>query len=119
MATGHHAAVSAGVDQDGRWRSSVTERSACPRCWLRDGSVRSGSSLSAATPRARVLAREFGATDVVAERGETAIEAVAELTGGIGMDAALECVGTARVDLHRVHSRPGGFDGRDRGGTSR
>jgi threonine dehydrogenase-like Zn-dependent dehydrogenase len=40
------------------------------------------------------LARRFGATDVVAERGEAGAKAVAELLGGIGADAVLECVGT-------------------------
>ena len=42
----------------------------------------------------QAIARDFGATDVVAERGDAGIEAVMELTGGIGADAVLECVGT-------------------------
>src|SRR5207244_11129544 len=40
------------------------------------------------------LAREFGATDIVEERGEAAVDAVKQLTDGVGVDAALECVGT-------------------------
>lgn len=40
------------------------------------------------------LAREFGATDVVRERGEAAIESVRALTGGFGAHAVLECVGS-------------------------
>jgi threonine dehydrogenase-like Zn-dependent dehydrogenase len=40
------------------------------------------------------LGLEFGATDIVAERGETATEAVMAMTDGVGVDAALECVGT-------------------------
>ena len=40
------------------------------------------------------LAVEFGATDIVAERGDEGIERVKDLTGGIGADAVLECVGT-------------------------
>jgi threonine dehydrogenase-like Zn-dependent dehydrogenase len=40
------------------------------------------------------LAREFGATDIVEARGDEATEAVLSLTGGVGVDAALECVGT-------------------------
>src|ERR1700754_3048898 len=40
------------------------------------------------------LGREFGATDVVAERGEEGIERVHELTGGDGTHAVIECVGT-------------------------
>jgi threonine dehydrogenase-like Zn-dependent dehydrogenase len=45
-------------------------------------------------PARQALAREFGATDIVEERGEAAVEAVLGLTGGIGVDAAAECVGT-------------------------
>jgi len=41
------------------------------------------------------LAREFGATDVVPERGEEAVERVKELTGGLGAHSVLECVGLA------------------------
>jgi threonine dehydrogenase-like Zn-dependent dehydrogenase len=40
------------------------------------------------------IARRFGATDVVAQRGEEAVEAVRELTGGHGAHAVLEAVGT-------------------------
>src|SRR5439155_840520 len=42
------------------------------------------------------LARSFGATDIIAERGDAATEAVLELTDGVGVDAAVECVGTAQ-----------------------
>jgi len=45
-------------------------------------------------PARQQLARSFGATDIVAERGEPAIEAIKEMTDGIGVDAAVECVGT-------------------------
>ncbi|RUU13432.1 IMP dehydrogenase, partial [Mesorhizobium sp. USDA-HM6] len=41
------------------------------------------------------LAREFGATDIVAERGEEGIARIKELTGGVGADSVLECVGTS------------------------
>jgi threonine dehydrogenase-like Zn-dependent dehydrogenase len=44
----------------------------------------------------QALAREFGATDVVAERGDAAVEKVKEMTGGVGVDATLECVGTGQ-----------------------
>ncbi len=40
------------------------------------------------------LALEFGATDIVDTRGDQAVEDVKKLTGGVGVDAALECVGT-------------------------
>lgn len=42
----------------------------------------------------QLLAREFGATDIVAERGEAGIARVMELTNGVGADCVLECVGT-------------------------
>lgn len=54
------------------------------------------------------LARAFGATDIVAERGDEGIERIKELTGGIGADSVLECVGTAQA-LHSA--RPGGIVG--------
>ena len=44
----------------------------------------------------QALARSFGATDIVAERGDAAIQAILEMTDGVGVDAALECVGTAQ-----------------------
>lgn len=40
------------------------------------------------------LARCFGVTDIVAARGDKAIETVKEMTDGIGVDATMECVGT-------------------------
>ncbi|MBK3631121.1 zinc-dependent alcohol dehydrogenase family protein, partial [Streptomyces sp. MBT49] len=58
------------------------------------------------------LARAFGATDIVAERGEEGIERVKELTGGIGAGSVLECVGTAEAMRQALHSaRPGGSVG--------
>jgi threonine dehydrogenase-like Zn-dependent dehydrogenase len=55
------------------------------------------------------LAREFGATDVVAARGDEGVAAVRELTGGIGADSVLECVGTAESMRQALNStRPGG-----------
>ena len=45
-------------------------------------------------PARQAVAREFGATDVVTERGDAAVEAVRGMTGGLGVEAALECVGT-------------------------
>ncbi|MEU5769125.1 zinc-dependent alcohol dehydrogenase family protein [Streptomyces asoensis] len=58
------------------------------------------------------LARAFGATDIVAERGEEGIERIRELTGGIGAGSVLECVGTAEAMRQALHSaRPGGSVG--------
>ncbi len=59
------------------------------------------------------LGRDFGATDIVSDRGDEAIERVRELTGGLGVQSALECVGhdlSMQTALGVV--RPGGAVGR-------
>jgi threonine dehydrogenase-like Zn-dependent dehydrogenase len=59
------------------------------------------------------LAREFGATDVVSERGDEAIERVRELTNGFGVHSVLECVGLEQSMLTAISiARPGGAVGR-------
>ncbi|PCR99475.1 zinc-dependent alcohol dehydrogenase family protein [Lactococcus fujiensis] len=59
------------------------------------------------------LARDFGATDVIADRGEKAVEAVRSLTDGLGADAVLECVGTAQsIETAFQVARPGAIVGR-------
>lgn len=45
-------------------------------------------------PTRQTLAKEFGATDIVPERGDDATEKILQLTDGVGADAVLECVGT-------------------------
>ena len=56
------------------------------------------------------LAREFGATDIVTERGEEGVARIKELTNGIGADSVLECVGTQESVLQAIRcTRPGGF----------
>jgi threonine dehydrogenase-like Zn-dependent dehydrogenase len=63
-------------------------------------------------PARQKLAREFGATDVVTERGEEGVARVKELTGGIGADSVLECVGTEDAMTQAIQStRPGGYVG--------
>jgi threonine dehydrogenase-like Zn-dependent dehydrogenase len=58
----------------------------------------------------QTLAREFGATDILTERGEEGVAAVKELTKGIGADSVLECVGTQESMMQAIQSaRPGGF----------
>lgn len=55
------------------------------------------------------LALEFGATDIVTERGDEGVARVKELTNGIGADSVLECVGTAEAMRQALHTaRPGG-----------
>lgn len=56
------------------------------------------------------LAREFGATEIVSERGEEAVARVKEMTGDVGADAVLECVGTPEAMTQAIHStRRGGY----------
>jgi len=58
------------------------------------------------------LAREFGATDIVVERGEQGVARIKDLTDGIGADSVLECVGTQESMMQAVSSaRPGGYVG--------
>ncbi|SCB33112.1 zinc-dependent alcohol dehydrogenase family protein [Rhizobium multihospitium] len=58
------------------------------------------------------LALEYGATDIVTERGDAGVAKINELTGGIGADSVLECVGTQESMLQAINSaRPGGSIG--------
>ena len=58
------------------------------------------------------LARDFGATDIVTERGDEGIDRIKELTKGIGADSVLECVGTQESMMQAIRStRPGGSVG--------
>jgi threonine dehydrogenase-like Zn-dependent dehydrogenase len=55
------------------------------------------------------LAREFGATDIVTERGNEGAARIKELTNGVGADSVLECVGTQESMWQAIHAtRPGG-----------
>src|SRR5438552_17660628 len=58
------------------------------------------------------LAREFGATDIVTERGDEGVERIKELTHGVGADSVLECVGTQESMMQAIQAtRPGGAVG--------
>jgi threonine dehydrogenase-like Zn-dependent dehydrogenase len=58
------------------------------------------------------LAREFGATDIVTERGDEGVARIMDLTNGIGADSVLECVGTQESMMQAIHAaRPGGCVG--------
>lgn len=96
MSTGHHAAVCAGV-QTGATVAVVGDGAVGLSAVL--AAKRLGAERIIALSRhadRQALAREFGATDIVAARGEEAIETVKELTGGVGVDATMECVGTGQ-----------------------
>ena len=65
-------------------------------------------AMSRHAPRQK-LAREFGATDIITERGDEGVERVMELTKGLGADSVLECVGTQESMMQAIRSaRPGG-----------
>jgi threonine dehydrogenase-like Zn-dependent dehydrogenase len=56
------------------------------------------------------LAREFGATDIVVERGDEGVTRIKDLTGGVGADSVLECVGTSEAMQQAIGAtRPGGY----------
>ncbi|EWT02097.1 IMP dehydrogenase [Intrasporangium oryzae NRRL B-24470] len=119
MATGWHAAVASRVRPGGT--AVVIGDGAVGLCGViaaKELGAERVVAMSRHEPRQR-LATEFGATDVVAERDDAGVEAVMELTGGIGADAVLECVGTdqSMKTAFRV-ARPGatvGFVGAPHG----
>ncbi|MFH8655656.1 zinc-binding dehydrogenase [Streptomyces afghaniensis] len=97
MGTGHHGAVTAGV---GRGDSVlVVGDGAVGLCAvIAAGRLGAERIVLMGRHRARTdLGREFGATDVVAERGEEGVARVRELTGGDGVDKVIEAVGTLQA----------------------
>jgi threonine dehydrogenase-like Zn-dependent dehydrogenase len=93
MATGHHAAVAAKVGPGKT--AAVVGDGAVGLCGV-IAARRLGAEqiiLLGRRPDRIALARKFGATDVVSERGDEAVEGVRELTGGLGAESVLECVG--------------------------
>jgi threonine dehydrogenase-like Zn-dependent dehydrogenase len=113
MGTGHHAAVTARVAPG--HKVAVVGDGAVGLCGI-IAAKRLGAEQIIVMGRheARIdLARQFGATDVVSERGEEAIERVRALTGGFGVHAVLECVGTEQaIETSMGIVRPGGAVGR-------
>jgi hypothetical protein len=113
MGTGHHAAVAAEV---GPGKSvAVVGDGAVGLCGV-IAARRLGAEqiiIMGRHPGRITLANEFGATHVVTERGEEAIERVRELTGGFGVHSVLECVGLEQSMLTALSiARPGGAVGR-------
>jgi threonine dehydrogenase-like Zn-dependent dehydrogenase len=63
-------------------------------------------------PSRQRLAREYGATDIVEERGDGGVARIKELTHGLGADSMIEAVGTQESMLQAIHAtRPGGHVG--------
>jgi threonine dehydrogenase-like Zn-dependent dehydrogenase len=68
-------------------------------------------AMSRHEPRQK-LAREFGATDIVTERGDEGVARIKEMTGGFGADSVIEAVGTQQSMMQAIRStRPGGHIG--------
>src|SRR5919112_5065 len=113
MGTGHHAAVVAGVGPGKT--AAVVGDGAVGLCGV-IAAKRLGAEQIIIMGRHEdriALAREFGATDEVSERGEEAVERVRELTGGFGAHSVLECVGYSQAVATAIGiARPGGAVGR-------
>jgi len=112
MATGWHAAVSAGVEPG--MTVAVVGDGAVGLCGVL-AAAQLGAERVIAMSRhesRQKLASDFGATEIVAERGDAGVARIKELTDGIGADAVLECVGTGESMLQALHSaRPGAMVG--------
>jgi threonine dehydrogenase-like Zn-dependent dehydrogenase len=113
MGTGHHAAVAAEVGP-GKTVAVVGD-GAVGLCGV-IAAQRLGAEQIIILGRHAdriALAKEFGATDVVSERGEEAVERVRELTAGFGVHSVLECVGLEQSMQTAIGiARPGGAVGR-------
>jgi threonine dehydrogenase-like Zn-dependent dehydrogenase len=113
MGTGHHAAVAARV-ATGKSVAIVGD-GAVGLCGV-IAAKRLGAEqiiIMGRHPDRIALAKEFGATDAVRERGEQAVERVKELTGGFGVHSVLECVGLDQSMQTAIDiTRPGGAIGR-------
>jgi threonine dehydrogenase-like Zn-dependent dehydrogenase len=113
MGTGHHAAVTAKVEPGKK--VAVVGDGAVGLCGV-IAAKRLGAEqiiLLGRHPDRIALAREFGASDIVRERGDEAVERVHELTGGHGVHSTLECVGHGKSMQTAIGAtRPGGAVGR-------
>ena len=112
MCTGWHGAVCAGVGP-GKSVAVVGDGAVGLSAVL--AAVQLGAEKVIAMSRhadRQQIARDFGATDIVPERGEEGVAKIRELTDGIGADAVIECVGTEDARLQAVAvTRPGGMIG--------
>ncbi len=113
MATGYHAAASTEVKAGDT--VVVMGDGAVGLCGVIAAKLRGAKRIIAMSRHEdrQKLAREFGATDIVAERGDDAVKRVLALTDNNGADAVLECVGTEQSVATAVQvGRPGAIVGR-------
>lgn len=113
MATGYHAAASAEVKQGDT--VVVMGDGAVGLCGVIAAKLRGAKRIIAMSRHEdrQKMAIAFGATDIVPERGDEAVQKVLAMTNGAGADAVLECVGTEQsVDTATKVGRPGAVVGR-------
>ena len=113
MGTGYHAALMAAVEEGDR--VAVVGDGAVGLCGVIAANLLGAEQIiiMGRHPARLELAKDFGATDVVTERGEEAIERVREITGGHGAHSVLECVGNEQaIQTAMGIVRPGGAVGR-------
>ncbi len=113
MATGYHAARVANVKTGDT--VVVVGDGAVGLCGVIAAKLRGAKRIIAMSRHEdrQKLAIEFGATDIIAERGDEAVEKVMALTNNAGADAVLECVGTEQSnDTAMKAGRPGAIVGR-------
>jgi threonine dehydrogenase-like Zn-dependent dehydrogenase len=113
MGTGHHAAVIAKVEP-GKSVAVVGDGAVGLCGVIAAKRLGAGQIIILGRHADRIaLAKDFGATDVVSERGDAAVERVRELTGGYGVHSVLECVGLEQAMNTAISiARPGGAVGR-------
>jgi len=112
FATGHHAAVCAHVKPG--YTVAVVGDGAVGLSGVLAAKRLGADRIIALSRHAdrQKLARDFGATDIVAERGNQAVAKIKDMTDGVGVDATLECVGTSQsvqtaLDIARAGSMVG------------
>jgi threonine dehydrogenase-like Zn-dependent dehydrogenase len=113
MGTGFHAALMAAVDEGDK--VAVVGDGAVGLCAVIAANLLGAEQIiiMGRHPARIELAKDFGATEVVSERDDEAVERVRELTGGHGVHAVLECVGSEQSMLTSMRIvRPGGAVGR-------
>ncbi|MGM9892544.1 zinc-dependent alcohol dehydrogenase family protein [Limosilactobacillus sp.] len=113
MATGYHAARVANVSEGDT--VVVMGDGAVGLCAIIAAKMRGAKKIISTSRHEdrQALAKEFGATDNVAVRGDEAVKAIMDLTNGAGADAVLECVGTEQsTDTAMKVGRPGAVVGR-------
>lgn len=112
MSTGYHAAISAAV-KEGQTVAIVGD-GAVGLCGV-IAAKKLGAKriiILSRNPARQTLAKEFGATDIIEERGDDAVKKIMKLTDNVGVDASLECVGSDEsISTCAGATRPGGMIG--------